>query len=41
MNVQIQLTRTRDALPLTRDYIGDIEKTFVQTPYQQGTRRLA
>ena len=28
MNVQIQLTRARDALPLTRDYIADAEARY-------------
>ena len=28
MNVQIQLTKRRDTLPLRRDYIGEIEKTL-------------
>lgn len=28
MNVQIQLTRKRDALPLTRDYIADVEREY-------------
>ena len=29
MNVQIQLTKRRDTLPLTRDYIGETEKNYL------------
>jgi cyclopropane-fatty-acyl-phospholipid synthase len=29
MNVQIQLTKRRDTLPLRRDYITAVEKTLV------------
>ena len=29
MNVQIQLTKRRDTLPLRRDYIADVEKTLI------------
>lgn len=28
MNAQIQLTRRRDSLPITRDYIADVEKEY-------------
>ena len=28
VNYQLQYTRRRDALPITRDYIGETEKTL-------------